>query len=141
MHYAPLTPEQLATIHAEAFEAPWDAAAFAQLLDSTGVSLLGDERSFILTRTIADEAEILTIAVRPSNRRQGLARHLVEQAVVATRVLGAERMFLEVAENNLAAIGLYAACGFEQVGLRKNYYTRADGSSEHARVMVLNFLL
>lgn len=135
-----LSPDQLAEIHAEAFEAPWNKAAFAQLMDSTGVLVLGDERGFILTRTIADEAEILTIAVRPSFRRQGLARHLVEQAIVATRVLGGERMFLEVAENNLAAIELYRACGFEPAGLRKNYYTRTDGSLEHALVMVLNFL-
>ncbi|MEG1452951.1 ribosomal protein S18-alanine N-acetyltransferase [Brevundimonas sp.] len=135
-----LSPDQLAAIHAEAFDAPWEKAAFAQLLDSTGVSVLGDERGFILTRTVADEAEILTIGVRPACRRQGLARHLVEQAIVATRILGAQRMFLEVAENNLAAIGLYRACGFEQVGLRKNYYTRTDGSLEHALVMVLNFL-
>ncbi len=135
-----LTPQDLSEIHAEAFDTPWDAAAFAQLLDSAGVSVLGDARGFILTRTIADEAEILTIAVRPSCRRQGLARHLVEQAIVVTRAWGAERMFLEVAENNTAAIELYTVCGFEQVGLRKNYYKRADGSSEHALVMVLNFL-
>ena len=140
MDHPALSPDQLADIHAEAFEAPWDKAAFARLLDSAGISLLGDERGFILTRTIADEAEILTLAVRPSCRRQGLARLLVEHAVVVTATLGAERMFLEVAENNAAAIGLYTVCGFEQVGLRKNYYTRTDGSSEHALVMVLNFL-
>lgn len=130
----------LAEIHAEAFDSPWDEAAFAQLLESPGVSVLGDERGFILTRTIADEAEVLTIGVRPCARRQGLARGLIEKAVVVTRALGAERLFLEVAQSNVPAIGLYTACGFEQVGLRKNYYRRADGSTEHALVMVLNFL-
>lgn len=129
----------LAEIHAEAFESGWSEAAFSDLLATPGVCAQGDERGFILTRTTADEAEILTIGVRPSQRRQGLARQLVEQAVVLTASLGAERMFLEVSENNLPAIGLYTDCGFERVGLRKNYYRRADGSAEHAFVMALKF--
>ena len=136
-----MTPDELAAIHAEAFEHPWDAEAFRALLDSAGVWLGGDGRGFVLIRAIADEAEILTIAVRPSARRQGLGKTLVEQAIVASAAAGAERMFLEVAETNTAAIALYRSCGFEPVGLRKNYYRRADGSSEHAKVMALNFSL
>ena len=132
---------QLAQIHAEAFDHPWDEAAFAELLGSPGVALAGDERGFILTRTIADEAEILTIAVRPSCRRQGLGHALLKAAVVDSAARGAERMFLEVAESNAPAIALYQSSGFEAAGLRKNYYKRADGSSEHAKVMVLNFSL
>lgn len=136
-----MIPDELAAIHAEAFEHPWDAEAFRALLDSPGVWLGGDARGFVLIRAIADEAEILTIAVRPSARRQGLGKTLVEKAIVASAAAGAERMFLEVAESNAAAIALYRSCGFEPVGLRKNYYRRADGSSEHAKVMALNFSL
>jgi ribosomal-protein-alanine N-acetyltransferase len=130
---------ELADIHGEAFDTPWGEHAFAELLDSPGVQLSGDARGFILTRTIADEAEILTVAVRPSARRQGLGHELIAAAIVSSAAHGAERMFLEVAESNVAAIALYKSNGFEQVGLRKNYYQRADGSSEHAMVMALNF--
>ncbi|MHC3126287.1 alanine acetyltransferase [Brevundimonas sp. GN22] len=130
---------ELAAIHQEAFDVPWSEQAFAELLASPGVQLAGDERGFILTRTVAGEAEVLTVAVRPDFRRQGLGHQLMAEAIVCSAALGAERMFLEVAQSNVAAIALYKSRGFEQVGLRKNYYQRADGSSEHATVMALNF--
>ncbi|WP_292052823.1 MULTISPECIES: ribosomal protein S18-alanine N-acetyltransferase [unclassified Brevundimonas] len=136
-----MTPQELADIHAEAFDTPWDEASFSELLRSPEVQVNGDARGFILTRTVLDEAEILTVAVRPSWRRQGLGRAMIEAAIVSSAALGAKQMFLEVAESNGGAIALYQSIGFQTVGLRKNYYKRADGSSEHAKVMVLNFSL
>lgn len=135
-----MTPALLAEIHAEAFDAPWDEAAMASLISGAGVFVLGDDRGFVMIRVILDEAEILTIGVRPSARRGGIGRHLVEQSIVKSAVLGAERMFLEVAESNKAARGLYASCGFKEVGRRKNYYQRSDASYEDALMMVLNFV-
>ncbi|MNE73850.1 ribosomal-protein-alanine N-acetyltransferase [compost metagenome] len=88
---------------------------------------------------MADEAEILTLAVRPSARRSGLGARLVEAAVVRAAALGAERMFLEVAGDNAAARALYARAGFHEAGRRRGYYARADGSREDALVLSLNF--
>ena len=88
---------------------------------------------------LADEAEILTLAVRPSARRAGLGGRLVEAAVVRAAALGAERMFLEVAEGNVAARALYARSGFVEMGRRRGYYSHADGSREDALTLVLNF--
>lgn len=136
-----LTPEELADIHAEAFEAPWDEAAMASLLDSPGVFVRGDNQGFIMMRVIVDEAEILTVGVRPSARRGGRGRQLVEQAIVESAARGAERMFLEVAEYNAAARALYVSCGFEVVGQRRGYYQRTDGSREDALMMALKFPL
>lgn len=136
-----LTPAELADIHAEAFEAPWDEAAMASLLDSPGVFVRGDDQGFIMMRVIVDEAEILTVGVRPSARRGGRGRQLVEQAIVESAARGAERMFLEVAESNAAARALYVSCGFEVVGQRRGYYQRTDGSREDALMMALKFPL
>ena len=94
---------------------------------------------FILIRVVADEAEILTLAVRPAARREGLGARLVEAAVVRAAARGAERMFLEVAEDNVAARALYARTGFVEAGRRRGYYARADGSREDALVLSLNF--
>ena len=58
-------PVDLASIHAEAFDAPWDAAAFSDLLAQAGVIACVETDGFILIRVVADEAEILTLAVRP----------------------------------------------------------------------------
>lgn len=131
--------EALAAIHAEAFETPWDAASLSALLASPGVFVVAEADGFILIRVVADEAEVLTLAVRPSARRGGLGARLVEAAVVRAAALGAERMFLEVAEDNAAARALYARTGFHEAGHRRGYYARADGSREDALVLALNF--
>ncbi len=136
-----LSPVLLAEIHAEAFESPWDEAAMASLLDSPGVFVRGDDQGFIMIRVIVDEAEILTVGVRPSARRGGRGRQLVQQAIVESAARGAERMFLEVAESNEAARSLYVSCGFEVVGQRRGYYQRTDGSREDALMMALKFPL
>lgn len=131
--------QALADLHASAFAAPWSAAAIAELLAQPGVFAEGDEDGFILIRVVVDEAEILTLAVRPSSRRAGLGRRLVEAAVVRAAALGAERMFLEVAEGNAAARALYARCGFVEMGRRRGYYSHTDGRREDALTLVLNF--
>ena len=132
-------PAALAAIHAEAFDAPWDAASLTALLASPGVFAVEEADGFILIRVVADEAEILTLAVRPEARRSGLGARLVEAAVVRAAVLGAERMFLEVAEDNVAARALYTRAGFVEAGRRRGYYARTDGSREDALVLSLNF--
>ena len=132
-------PARLAAIHAEAFAAAWDQAALSELLASPGVFAVAEEGGFILIRVVVDEAEILTLAVRPSARRAGLGARLVEAAVVRAAALGAERMFLEVAEGNAAARALYARSGFVEMGRRRGYYSHADGRREDALTLVLNF--
>ena len=131
--------EVLAVLHAEAFDTPWDAASLSALLDSPGVFAVEQPGGFILIRVVADEAEILTLAVRPAARRSGLGGRLVEAAVVRAAALGAERMFLEVAEDNVAARALYARAGFVEAGRRRGYYARSDGSREDALILALNF--
>nr|WP_316629953.1 GNAT family N-acetyltransferase [uncultured Brevundimonas sp.] len=120
-------PDVLASLHAEAFSAPWDAQAFSDLLAQPGVCLGVETDGFILIRVVLDEAEILTLAVRPGARRQGLGRRLVERACVVAGQAGADTLFLEVAEDNAAARGLYARAGFVEIGRRKAYYAGLDG--------------
>ena len=132
------TASRIAALHAEAFDAPWDEAAFTTLLAQAGVFLIEQADGLILIRTVADEAEILTLAVRPSARRSGLGAQLVQQGVVEAAARGATRLFLEVAEDNVAARALYARAGFAQAGLRRRYYARADGTSADALVLSLN---
>ena len=76
----------------------------------------------VLARIAAEEAEILTLAVAPAARRQGLGRALLLAAMEEAARRGAREMFLEVAAANPAARALYAACGFTEVGLRRGYY-------------------
>ena len=114
----------LARIHASAFPsgAAWSAGTIETLLGLSGVFGLHGPGGFILARRILDEAEILTLAVHPEFRRQGLGAALVGTAAMVAATAGARVMFLEVAEANVAAMALYAGAGFERAGLRRDYY-------------------
>lgn len=129
---------RLAEIHATAFPAPWDAAAFEALLAQTGVFVLEAPDGFILLRAVADEAEVLTLAVRPAARRSGQGAGLVEQGAAAAATRGATRLFLEVAQDNVPALALYARAGFAETGRRPGYYARPDGGRQDALVLALN---
>jgi ribosomal-protein-alanine N-acetyltransferase len=90
---------------------------------------------------VADECSVLNLAVDPVWQRQGIARQLLSQGLVAAQVQGAQHAFLEVRQSNKAAQALYTVFGFDLVGLRENYYPVASKSSsrhEHALVMGLD---
>ncbi len=129
------TAARLAAVHASAFAAPWDAAAFAALLDQAGVFVLEDPDGFILLRVVADEAEILTLAVSPAARRRGLGARLVREGAAVAAARGAARLFLEVAGTNAAALALYTRAGFTEAGRRPR--CRRIGRESIVRVMVV----
>ena len=119
----------MALLHAAAFPPPeqWSAAAFAAQFALPGVFGLLDERGGLaLARVVADEAEVLTIAVHPEARRLGVGHALLTAVIAEAARCGAETVFLEVAETNAAARALYAMLGFAPVGRRSGYYASAD---------------
>lgn len=140
MNLRPVSSEaafDLADLHDKAFDRPWTAMEFAELLKSPGAfAILGEAgepaeaKGFILCRAIAGEAEILTVAVDPAARRRGWGAALVEVAAGVATEARAEAMFLEVATDNAAAIALYQATGFLKVGSRKGYYPHPDGAKD-----------
>jgi ribosomal-protein-alanine N-acetyltransferase len=73
-------------------------------------------------QTAADEAELLNLAVDPEFRRRGVAKALLEEL----RRAAEGTIFLEVAENNVAARGLYRSNGWEEIAIRKGYYDRGN---------------
>lgn len=131
--------ETLARIHRQAFSPGWSGEEIAELGSGAGVFALLIEdpvaRAMILCRTVAEETEILTLAVAPDARRQGLARTLIEAALRVARKDGAQSVVLEVAVDNDPARTLYETSQFVQVGRRRGYYRRADGSEADAVIM------
>lgn len=132
----------MAALHARAFDEPWDEAAMRELLAMPGTFALalgpGPALSgFVMFRIGGGEAEILTICVDPASRRAGLGRRLAEAAVAHAMAGGAEAIFLEVADDNEAALRLYEGIGFYLVGMRPGYYRRA-GAPVAARTLKLD---
>lgn len=123
--------EAMTAIHARAFDPPWSAQEIGGLLIGPGgFAILAEDAGFILCRGVADEAEILTLAVDPAARRQGIGKALVEAAAGMARTLGADLLYLEVAADNQGAILLYEKTHFAWAGLRKGYYARQTGAMD-----------
>lgn len=129
--------EQLAALHARAFEKPWSAEAIGRLLQNPSAFALiwRDEASkdalgFVLAWAVAAESEILTLAVTPEARRKGVGSGLVSAAGAAALLRGSGSMLLEVDEQNSAARTMYTKLGFEPVGRRGGYYAGAGGATD-----------
>ncbi|MEM9576483.1 MAG: GNAT family N-acetyltransferase [Pseudomonadota bacterium] len=129
-----MTPRQLADLHARAFapERGWTEDEFISLCSAAHVQLYTVGHGFALVRSVADEAELLTLAVDPDQRRQGVARALMRHWMSDS---AAATAFLEVAADNTAAIALYTNFGFESTGRRKAYYARMNAARVDALLM------
>lgn len=125
----------------DAFDEPYGAPAVADLLKPPSAWALIAETpvaeaenagpvqpvGYLIASTAADEAEILSIGVAARYRRKGVGARMINFMVQHARSKGAVKIFLEVAADNTAGIALYAARGFERVGIRRNYYKRRGG--------------
>jgi ribosomal-protein-alanine N-acetyltransferase len=124
--------ELLGALHARAFEAPWGAPEIAKLLENPAVFALvsrdAQPQGFVMAWAAAGDSELLTVAVVPEARRRGVGASLVTAAGVAASARGAVSMYLEVAEDNLAARALYAKLGYDDAGRRHAYYAGGGGA-------------
>ncbi|WP_296597027.1 ribosomal protein S18-alanine N-acetyltransferase [Phenylobacterium sp.] len=138
----PQDAPDMAGVHAQAFDTPWDETDFEDLLEGEGIFgfvVRGEDPAGVLIcRAVAGEAEILTVGVAPWARRRGVGEALMTAAMGMARQAGAETMFLEVDVDNAPAVSLYERLGFERAGLRKAYYDRGANGRADALVMRLD---
>ncbi|MEM6487878.1 MAG: GNAT family N-acetyltransferase [Pseudomonadota bacterium] len=133
--------DRLAGIAAAALEGgaiDWPRAAFLDLGGPPHSAVIVDDAfrdGLLIMQMAADQAEILTVGVRPAARRRGLGRDLLQAAEALARTRRMAAMFLEVAVDNAPARALYAAAGWETVGGRRAYYLRSDGARVDALVL------
>jgi len=120
-----LDAEAIALIESECF----GSGAWSETLvraEVTGerhhVLVTDDLQAYGAISLSGDVADLDRVAVVPAARGQGLGRELLRTLVDRARDLGAERMLLEVAADNSAAIGLYESFGFTTINTRKAYY-------------------
>lgn len=136
-------PEAL-DIDRECFAAQWDAVPYSSDLESEDMAhylVACDEDVPPLERRIdgvagfwvmTGEAHIITIAVRPARRRQGIGEMLLVAAIELAMSLDARLVTLEVRQSNTAAQELYEKYGFAKAGSRRAYY---DDNGEDAVIM------
>ena len=83
---------------------------------------------------ILEEGELANIAVRDDLRGRGIGSDLLDWMLGVAERSGVRTVYLEVRESNEGALRLYGGRGFEEIGVRKQYY---DRPREDARVLKL----
>jgi ribosomal-protein-alanine N-acetyltransferase len=120
----------------------WTRSQCAGILPMAGVTLRlaegrdGGVAGFALARAVADEAELLLIAVDPKAQQAGIGSALVDDFVEIATASGARRLHLEVRDGN-TAIALYERAGFSLAGRRRDYYRGTDGRKRDALTLAM----
>ena len=118
-------------IEKQCFSLPWSEKSFEDSITREDTIFLVCEVSeneqmhiagYIGMYVSFDEASITNVAVSPEFRKNGCGAALVSAAKEAAKEAGAEMIFLEVRVSNEPAISLYRKNGFENLGIRKNFY-------------------
>ncbi|QEE11560.1 ribosomal protein S18-alanine N-acetyltransferase [Bartonella krasnovii] len=125
-------------IHQHCFTPAWEKRTFDTFL--TDHSIFGYKVFFInqsdqilgfcLCRLILDEAEIITIAVHPHYRQQGIATLLIDHTIRYLHDKRAIKLFLEVESTNLSALTLYQRFEFQKISERLAYYSSKNGRGD-----------
>lgn len=118
---------QVATLEKICFADPWSETSVAsELKNPLSCWLVAEEdgvvAGYVGSQTVIDESDMMNVAVHPDYRRKGIAEALVMELVEALKKRESRCLTLEVRASNEPAKALYEKLGFEQVGLRKNYY-------------------
>ena len=127
----------VAVLEAENFSRPWSFDAFLKTLsDENYIVIIAKDADALLGYCVllctGEEADITNVCTAPSARGKGVATKMMTALMEAGKDRGVTEFFLEVRESNTPARALYTKLGFEEIGLRKNYY---EEPREHAVLM------
>ncbi len=136
--------EQLMPIEVRAYPYPWTPGIFNDCLRHQHYHCLLHEqqdviRAYGVISVAVQEMHLLNLTVSPDYQSQGLGKRLLYTLEMLGRELDAQECFLEVRPSNKAAIQLYLNQGFNEIGLRKDYYPATQGR-EDAVVMAKSLL-
>ena len=135
--------EAVAAIEQRAYPFPWSAGIFRDCLRAGHQCWVLDSPRGLLGYGVlsaaAGEAHILNICIAPEHQGQGHGLRLLRRLIDLARWHHAQQVFLEVRPSNPRAIRLYREFGFNEIGLRPNYYPAANGR-EDAIVMAIELL-
>lgn len=135
--------EAVASIEKRAYPFPWSPGIFRDCLRAghhcwlleAGANLLG----FAVLSAAAGEAHLLNLCIAPEYQGRGHGRRLLKRMLDLARWHAATQVFLEVRPSNPGAIALSRSEGFNEIGMRPNYYPAAKGR-EDAIVMAIELL-
>ena len=138
----PADVDEVLRIEQQAHAHPWTRGNFTGALNSGSICKVyedGEEMlGYVVLMPALDEIELLDITIAAQHQRKGLGRRLLDEAMAIARGMGMRRMLLEVRPSNAAALELYRAAGFSEIGLRRGYYPTDNGRED---AMVMEYIL
>jgi len=93
--------------------------------------------AYSIMSVVADESHLLTIVVPKAEQGKGYGKKMLDEMIRVANINGANAMYLEVRVSNKAAIQLYHQRGFNELGVRNNYYP-AEHGREDALILALD---
>ncbi len=126
--------DAVVAIEREIYEFPWTLGNFRDSL-AAGYSCWAYHAAdglvgYAVMMIGAGEAHLLNLSIASACQRRGYGKQLLEYLMAVARSYGAQALLLEVRPSNAVARALYAAYGFEQVGVRRDYYPARDGRED-----------
>ncbi|MSP53338.1 MAG: ribosomal-protein-alanine N-acetyltransferase [Gammaproteobacteria bacterium] len=132
----------LAQLERAASAAPWTLQQFTDCLAEKNPAyiLWENDRAigFVIYHLIDGQCEIYNIAVHPDFQKNGRGKYLLEQVIDTARARRCQSIFLEVRVSNQAALALYQKLGFNEIGIRRNYYKMSSTAREDAIMMAVD---
>jgi len=128
--------EAVLAVERAAYPSPWSEGIFQDSLSAGHYCLVLEQnlcRGLIghgVMMLAVDECHLLNVCIHPSHQRQGLGRLLLRRLLAIARQRQATSAFLEVRASNQAALALYQAEGFNEIGLRRDYYPAPKGRED-----------
>lgn len=116
------------------YEFPWNATIFRDCLRVGYLCWVLESAGRVIGHGIMSlgpgECHLLNICVHPYYQRRGLGQRIVEHLLDLARQGGARVALLEVRVSNRTAYNLYMRLGFDEVGVRRNYYPARKGRED-----------
>ena len=122
------------TIEAKAYEFPWSANIFSDCLRAGYTGIVFERHGALfgygMLSVAVGEAHLLNLCIDPEMQGKGYGQGMLDTLMRIAGEKGALQMYLEVRSSNYAAQHLYYRAGFNEVGLRKNYYRGKKGRED-----------
>ncbi|MEY3219579.1 MAG: ribosomal-protein-alanine N-acetyltransferase [Pseudomonadota bacterium] len=121
-------------IEQRACQFPWTMGIFQDCLKSGyvcwGLDISNHLIGYGIVSVAAGESHVLNIVIDPDFQKKGYGNYLMRYLLYLAKKHGAEIIFLEVRTSNETAHRLYRQLGFNEIGIRKNYYPSKKGRED-----------
>ncbi|MCK5720609.1 MAG: ribosomal protein S18-alanine N-acetyltransferase [Thiomargarita sp.] len=133
--------DKIVAIETQIYTFPWNKQVFTDCLNAKYIAKVLEKGEYLvayaLMSIVLDEANILNICVSPTQQGNGYGEKVLNYLLDLAEINLIQTIFLEVRASNKIAINLYKKLGFNQVGIRKNYYRNSYNLREDALIFTV----